>query len=95
MLWAVLFPSGFLTDAEARASLEMLLFFLSYLRLFSQALTLAQPPKRSLVQIDLEISLDKTPVHCPHSLGAVLLAIPDYLDVRAEAAAAGLEVHRD
>ena len=48
------------------------------------------------MQIDSEIGLDKTPVFRPRSLRAVvLLALADYLAVRAEAATAGLEVCRD
>lgn len=68
----------------------MLLFFFSYLSPSSYP-----TPEKSIVQIDLELSLDKIPVFALPALRAVLLAIPDYLDVRAEAATAGSEVCRD
>ena len=70
------------------------LSFLLYLFLFSVSSLPHPSPKKkkekSIVQIDSEISLDKTPVFSRHCLSAaVVLAVPDYLEVQAGAAFSG------
>lgn len=76
------------------------LSFLLWLFLFSISSLPRPSPKRkkkkSIVQIDSEISLDKTPVSSPHWLrAAVALALRDYLAAPPGSCLFGLEVCRD
>ena len=71
------------------------LSFLLWLFLFSPS-PITQKKKKSIVQIDSEISLDKTPVSSPHWLrAAVALALRDYLAAPTGSCLFGLEVCGD